>query len=160
MIIRLIRSKGVGIYFCTQSPSDIPDKVLGQLGLKIEHALRAFTAKDRKDIKLASENYPESDFYKIEDMVTSLGIGEAFVTVLGEKGNPTELVHTKIRPPESRMGTITETEINDFMTNSTLKEKYNKVLDSESAFEILNKRLQDKNNYPEDEDTKDRKQQR
>ena len=93
-IIKLIRSKGVGVFFCTQNPTDVPDSVLAQLGLKVQHALRAFTAKDRKQIKLISENYPISEFYKTEDLLTSLGIGEAAITVLNEKGSPTPLAAT------------------------------------------------------------------
>jgi DNA helicase HerA-like ATPase len=84
-IVKLIRSKGIGIYFCTQNPMDVPASVLAQLGLKIQHALRAFTAADRKVIKQTSENYPETSFYKTEDLITQLGIGEALVTILNEK---------------------------------------------------------------------------
>jgi DNA helicase HerA-like ATPase len=98
MTIKLIRSKGVGIFFITQSPTDIPASILGQLGTKVQHALRAFTAKDRKDIKTASENYPLSDFYVVDELITQLGIGEAFISGLDEKGRPTELVSTIIRP--------------------------------------------------------------
>lgn len=85
MVIKLIRSKGVGIFFCTQNPIDIPASILAQLGLKIQHALRAFTANDRNAIKKASQNFPETDFYTVADDITTLGIGEAFVTVLDEK---------------------------------------------------------------------------
>ncbi|HDR67503.1 MAG TPA: DUF853 family protein, partial [Bacteroidaceae bacterium] len=97
IIVKLIRSKGVGVFFCTQNPADIPNDVLAQLGLKVQHALRAFTAKDRKDIKRVAENYPISEFYKTEDVITSLGIGEALVTALNEKGIPTPLAVTYIR---------------------------------------------------------------
>ena len=92
-IIKLIRSKGIGIFFCTQNPMDVPASVLAQLGLKVQHALRAFTAADRKVIKQTAENYPETEFYKTEDLITQLGIGEALVTMLNEKGIPTPLVH-------------------------------------------------------------------
>ena len=95
-VIKLIRSKGIGIFFCTQNPMDIPASVLGQLGMKIQHALRAFTAVDRKAIKQAAENYPETAFYKTEDLITQLGIGEALITLLDEKGIPTPLVHTML----------------------------------------------------------------
>ena len=91
-IVKLIRSKGIGIYFVTQNPKDIPSDVLSQLGLKIQHALRAFTAKDRKAIKLAAENYPDSDYYDTAKVLTELGIGEALVSALNEKGVPTPLV--------------------------------------------------------------------
>ena len=90
-VIKLIRSKGIGIYFCTQNPMDVPASVLGQLGLKIQHALRAFTAADRQVIKQTAQNYPETTFYKTEDLITQLGIGEALVTLLNEKGIPTPL---------------------------------------------------------------------
>ncbi|MEO0470988.1 MAG: helicase HerA-like domain-containing protein [Bacteroidota bacterium] len=140
-IIKLIRSKGVGIYFCTQNPTDVPDAVLGQLGLKIQHALRAFTAKDRKAIKLAVQNFPETDFYDTEELITQLGIGEAFVTVLNEKGIPTPLVHTMLRAPQSRMDVLTDGEIKDIIDDSSLVREYNKEVDRESAYEILNEKI-------------------
>ncbi|MBN2261441.1 MAG: DUF853 family protein, partial [Prolixibacteraceae bacterium] len=110
MTIKLIRSKGIGIFFITQSPTDIPASVLGQLGTKVQHALRAFTAKDRKDIKSASENYPSTDFYVVNQLITQLGTGEAFISGLDEKGRPTELAHTLMRPPYSRMDVLNEQE--------------------------------------------------
>jgi DNA helicase HerA-like ATPase len=143
-IIKLIRSKGVGIYFCTQNPADIPDSILGQLGMKIQHALRAFTANDRKAIKLAAENYPETDYYDTEELLTALGIGEAFVTVLHEKGTPTPLAATMLRAPESRMNILTESEIDNLISRSELAAKYNKEVDRESAFEILSGKILDK----------------
>ncbi|HEV8079949.1 MAG TPA: helicase HerA-like domain-containing protein, partial [Chitinophagaceae bacterium] len=100
-VIKLIRSKGIGIYFCTQNPMDVPASVLAQLGLKIQHSLRAFTAMDRKAIKQTAQNYPETDFYKTEDLITQLGIGEALVTLLNEKGIPTPLAATMILAPRS-----------------------------------------------------------
>ena len=135
--IKLIRSKGVGIFFITQNPADIPDSILGQLGMKVQHALRAFTAKDQKAIKLAAENFPISEYYNIEKTLTSMGIGEALVTVLNEKGIPTPLAHTMMRPPLSRIGVLTGDELNDIIDNSEIKEKYEKVVDRESAYEIL-----------------------
>jgi len=140
-IIKLIRSKGVGIFFCTQNPIDIPDSVLSQLGLKVQHALRAFTAKDRKEIKLISENYPISDYYKTEDLLTSLGIGEAAISVLNEKGNPTPLAATLLCAPRSRMDILTPQEIDGITGSSQLIKKYNEVIDRESAFEILTQKL-------------------
>ncbi|MCO5233390.1 MAG: DUF853 domain-containing protein [Chitinophagales bacterium] len=142
-VVKLIRSKGVGVFFCTQSPSDIPSGVLGQLGLKIQHALRAFTAKDRKDIKLVAENYPISDFYKVDETITRMGIGEAFVTALNEKGIPTPLVHTLMTSPESRMDIINEEEKARILSNSVLFHKYNQVINRESAYEILSKKIED-----------------
>lgn len=140
-IIKLIRSKGVGIFFVTQSPTDIPEDVLGQLGMKIQHALRAFTAKDRKDIKLAAENFPESEFYNVEDKLTAMGIGEALVTVLNEKGIPTPLVHTLLRAPQSRMDILSKDEINDIVSSSKLVAEYNKEINRESAAEILSEKI-------------------
>lgn len=140
-IIKLIRSKGVGIYFCTQNPQDVPPSILGQLGLKIQHALRAFTANDRRDIKKTAENYPLSDFYKTEDLLTSLGIGEAIVTVLNEKGVPTQLAHTFMRTPRSRMDVLSPAEIQALVAKSDIAPKYNEEIDSRSAYEIITERL-------------------
>lgn len=140
-IVKLIRSKGVGIFFCTQNPADIPDSVLAQLGMKVQHALRAFTAKDRKAIKLAAENYPLTDFYDTENVLTTLGMGEAFVTVLNEKGNPTPLAATLLSAPASRMDILTTDEINAINSNSFLVKKYNEVIDRDSAFEMLTQKI-------------------
>lgn len=143
VIVKLIRSKGVGLFFVTQNPADIPDDVLGQLGLKIQHALRAFTAKDRKAIKLAAENYPDSEYYDVAKVVTELGIGEALVTVLDEKGIPTPLAHTLLRAPESRMDVLTESEISGILRKSGIIAKYNEKIDRESAHEILSRKLEE-----------------
>lgn len=140
-IVKLIRSKGVGLIFCTQTPTDVPDAVLSQLGLKIQHALRAFTAKDRQAIKLTAQNYPETSFYNVPEYLTSLGTGEAFVTALDNKGRPTPLVATMMRAPMSRMDILTDTEIKALLDKSTLKTKYNEVIDRESAYEILNAKI-------------------
>lgn len=140
-IIKLIRSKGIGIYFITQNPMDIPKGVLAQLGLKIQHALRAFTANDRKAIKETAANYPESDFYDIATLLTSLGIGEALVTALNEKGIPTPLASTVLRAPESRMNILEEAEIAALNAQSKLVKKYQETLDRESAYEILNQKI-------------------
>ncbi len=141
-IIKLIRSKGVGIFFVTQNPNDVPDEVLGQLGMKIQHALRAFTAKDRKAIKLTAQNYPITDYYDTEELLTSLGIGEAFVTALNEKGIPTPLVHCLLRAPQSRMDILSDEEIDSIIEDSSIINKYNKEIDRESAYEILNKKIE------------------
>lgn len=140
-IVKLIRSKGVGLIFCTQTPTDVPDAVLSQLGLKIQHALRAFTAKDRQAIKLTAQNYPETSFYNVPEYLTSLGTGEAFVTALDSKGRPTPLVATMMRAPMSRMDILTDTEIKALLDKSVLKAKYNEVIDRESAYEILNAKI-------------------
>ena len=142
-IIKLIRSKGVGVYFITQNPMDIPKGVLAQLGLKIQHALRAFTANDRQAINQTADNYPTSEFYKTEEVLTSLGIGEALVTALNEKGIPTPLVATMMRAPESRMDILSEDEIAEINSNSKLVEKYAENIDRESAYEILTKKITD-----------------
>ncbi len=154
-IIKLIRSKGIGIFFCTQNPMDVPASVLAQLGLKVQHALRAFTAADRKVIKQTAENYPETEFYKTDDLITQLGIGEALVTMLNEKGIPTPLVHCMLRPPQSRMDILTEAEIDSLVSKSKIAAKYNKEVDSESAYEILNAKLNEA--AKEDEQLKQRK---
>jgi uncharacterized protein len=145
--IKLIRSKGVGIMLVTQSPDDIPAEILGQLGLKIQHALRAFTAKDRKAIKLAAENYPLSDFYVADELITKMGIGEAMVTALDEKGMPTELVHALMRPPFSRMDILSENEMQSIVRGSELVDKYNRDMDRESAYEILSDRMAEQDEY-------------
>ncbi len=144
-IIKLIRSKGVGIYFCTQNPTDIPDAVLSQLGLKVQHALRAFTAKDRKMIKLTAENYPISEYYKTDEVLTSLGIGEALISGLDEKGVPTPLAATLLSAPKSRMDILNDTEIDELVSGSKLIPKYNKSIDRESAYEMLNEKLSEAN---------------
>ncbi|MCB0687623.1 MAG: DUF853 family protein [Saprospiraceae bacterium] len=141
-IIKLIRSKGVAIIFVTQNPADIPNDVLGQLGMKIQHALRAFTASDRKAIKLAAQNFPISEYYDVDQMLTELGIGEALVSVLDEKGRPTPLVHTMLRAPQSRMDILSPSEINYIVRESQLTQKYNEEIDRDSAYEILNDKIQ------------------
>jgi DNA helicase HerA-like ATPase len=140
-IVKLIRSKGIGIYFITQNPMDVPSGVLAQLGLKIQHALRAFTANDRKAIKQTADNYPTSDYYNTSEILTSLGIGEALVTALNEKGIPTPLAATMLRAPMSRMDILTESEIQNINNKSKLVKKYSELIDRESAYEMLNKKI-------------------
>lgn len=141
-MVKLIRSKGVGLFFCTQVPGDVPDAVLSQLGLKIQHALRGFTAKDRKQIQKAVENYPISRFYKADEVITQLGIGEAFVTALNEKGIPTPLAYAHMRSPNSRMDILSEGEILALVSGSKLVSKYAQDVDKESAFEILSEKME------------------
>lgn len=141
-IVKLIRSKGVGLYFVTQNPTDVPDAVLSQLGLKVQHALRAFTAKDRKAIKLTAENYPISEYYKTDEVLTSLGIGEALVSALNEKGIPTPLAVTMLRAPMSRMDILEDHELKGLVDDSKLVRKYNEEIDRESAYELLNKKIE------------------
>jgi DNA helicase HerA-like ATPase len=141
-IVKLIRSKGVGLYFVTQNPTDVPEGVLSQLGLKIQHALRAFTAKDRKAIKLAAQNYPDTDYYDTAQILTSLGTGEALVSALDEKGRPTPLAATMMRAPMSRMDILTPRELQNLLDDSKLVLKYNEEIDRESAYEMLNKKIE------------------
>tara|TARA_R110000796_G_scaffold67449_3_gene154735 strand:- start:60315 stop:61922 length:1608 start_codon:yes stop_codon:yes gene_type:complete len=141
-IVKLIRSKGIGVYFVTQNPTDVPNDVLAQLGLKIQHALRAFTAKDRKAIKLTAENYPESEFYNTTEVLTSLGTGEALITALDEKGRPTPLAATMLRAPMSRMDILTDSELKTLIDKSKLVRKYGEIIDRESAYEILNDKIE------------------
>lgn len=141
-IVKLIRSKGIGLYFVTQNPTDVPDAVLSQLGLKVQHALRAFTAKDRKAIKLTAENYPLSDYYKTDEVLTQLGIGEALISALNEKGIPTPLARTMLRAPMSRMDILTDDELTNLLKASKLIPKYNETTDRESAYEMLTEKIE------------------
>jgi len=153
-IVKLIRSKGIGLFFVTQNPKDVPEDVLAQLGLKVQHALRAFTAKDRKAIKLASENYPDSEYYDVDETLTQLGIGEAFISVLNEKGRPTPLAATMMRAPMSRMDILTDKELKQLIENSRLFYKYNEDIDRESAYEILSDKIEKINEREEVEEKK------
>jgi hypothetical protein len=126
-VIKLIRSKGVAIIFCTQTPLDISPSVLGQLGFKIQHALRAFTPKDRKAVKLMAENFPSTEFYNLEEDLTTLAIGEAFITVLNEKGVPTPVIKTMLAPPVSRMSILSDEELMLSVKSSPIYKKYPKV---------------------------------
>lgn len=155
-IVKLIRSKGIGLYFVTQNPTDVPDAVLSQLGLKVQHALRAFTAKDRKAIKLTAENYPDSEFYDTKEVLTSLGIGEALISALDEKGRPTPLAATLLRAPMSRMDVLTDGELKKVLKASQLITKYNKDIDRESAYEILNEKIEKAQEEAEKEKAKPR----
>ncbi len=163
-IIKLIRSKGVGLIFVTQNPGDIPESILGQLGMKVQHALRAFTANDRKAIKSASENYPESNFYNTSQLLTELGIGEAFVTALNEKGIPTALVQVMMCAPASRMDVLTEGEMAKITKASEIYEYYNEEINRESAAEILTKKIeeaiQDEEQIETRSDTSSRRQEK
>ncbi|MDP5061617.1 MAG: DUF853 domain-containing protein [Maribacter sp.] len=150
-IVKLIRSKGIGLYFVTQNPTDVPNDVLSQLGLKVQHALRAFTARDRKAIKLTAENYPESEYYDTKEVLTSLGIGEALISALDEKGRPTPLAATLLRAPMSRMDVLTDEELKKVNDRSSLVKKYSEVIDRESAYEILNEKIVDAEKLAEKE---------
>ncbi len=137
--VRLIRSKGVGVYFITQTPKDVPSEILGQLGNRVQHALRAFTPEDAKALKATVSTFPKSQFYDMETLLTGMGIGEAAVTILSESGVPTPVVHTWMTPPVSRMGPADD--IDGKAKASTLWAKYGTRVDNESAREILAARL-------------------
>ncbi|HXJ32554.1 MAG TPA: helicase HerA-like domain-containing protein [Candidatus Eisenbacteria bacterium] len=136
-VVRLVRSKGVGIFFVTQSPKDIPPDILGQLGNRVQHALRAFTADDEKALKAAARTFPKTPFYDIEQTLTSLGTGEALVTVLSPNGTPTPPFATRIVPPASRMGPLTDAEMGQRIGSSAQVKKYSQAVDRESAEEKL-----------------------
>ncbi|BCA94051.1 ATPase [Legionella antarctica] len=136
-MVKLIRSKGIGLIFCTQTPNDIPENILSQLGLKIQHALRAFTAKDRKAMKLVAQNFPPSTHYQTEQLLTALGIGEALVSGLDGKGQPTPLIQCMIRAPESRMGVLTEQELAQVIGSSALYPRYSQRQERPSAKDVL-----------------------
>ncbi|MCF6194059.1 MAG: DUF853 domain-containing protein, partial [Kangiellaceae bacterium] len=139
-VARLVRSKGVGIYFCTQSPGDIPESILGQLANKVQHALRSYTPKDKKIIKAAADSFRPNPNFKTEDVITQLGVGEALVSTLNEDGAPSVVDKVKIAPPRCRMGPATDGERKQVMSRSPIGSKYDKDLDKESAAEKLQAR--------------------
>ncbi|MGH7002815.1 MAG: helicase HerA-like domain-containing protein [Alphaproteobacteria bacterium] len=136
-VTRLIRSKGVGVYYCTQNPLDVPDIVLGQLGNRVQHALRAFTVRDQKAVKAAAETFRINPRLDVEKAIGELGVGEALVSTLDAKGTPTPVERTLIRPPESRLDVIADEERKAAITNSGLSETYGEDVDRESAYELL-----------------------
>ncbi len=140
-VVRLIRSKGVGIFFVTQSPKDVPADVLAQLGHRVQHALRAFTPDDEKALKAAARTFPKTDLYDVEETLTTLGIGEALVTVLGPRGVPTPPFATRLIPPASRMGPLTEPEFAERLGASPQIRKYAQPIDRDSAREMLARRM-------------------
>ncbi len=142
-VIRLIRSKGVGVFFCTQLTQDIPATVLSQLGNRVHHVIRAFTPNDVSALKMTIKTFPKSDFYDLEQQFTKLGIGQAFITVLNEKGIPTETVVTHLAPPASVMGPLSSSEYQVQLDQSEFYKKYRETIDPKSAFEILNDRMQE-----------------
>ncbi|MBF0471056.1 MAG: DUF853 family protein [Gammaproteobacteria bacterium] len=139
-VVRLIRSKGVGIYFVTQSPLDIPEEVLGQLGLKIQHALRAFSPKDLKAVRSVAQSFPANPAFDTAEVITDLGIGEALVSALDDQGRPQMVTRTLIRPPESRIGPLAEDERRQRLQRSPFSGRYDQVVDRQSAYEILKQR--------------------
>ncbi len=139
-VVRLIRSKGVGVFFITQTPADIPVNIAGQLGNRIQHALRAFTPKDQKAVRTAAQTLRSNPALDVEAVISQLGVGEALVSVLDEKGQPTMVERVLIAPPQSRIGPLIEEERQQHLSRSPLASKYNSVLDRESAYELLQKR--------------------
>ena len=139
-VVRLVRSKGVGVFFVTQNPLDIPDTVLGQLGNRIQHALRAYTPRDQKAVQAAAETFRENPKLKVVDVITELGIGEALVSFLDEKGRPSIVERAWICPPQSQIGPITPEQRQALLANSLVAGQYEKVVDRESAFEKLKAR--------------------
>ena len=141
-VARLIRSKGVGVYFITQNPADVPEDILGQLGNRIQHALRAFTAKDRKQLRAAAETYRENPRFETEVAIREVGVGEAVTSMLEKKGVPGVVERTLIRPPSSQLGPITDAERLEVMKKSPVVRKYEELKDRASAYEILAKRAE------------------
>ncbi|RYZ84242.1 MAG: DUF853 family protein, partial [Proteobacteria bacterium] len=148
-VVRLIRSKGIGIYFISQSPADIPDNVLGQLGNRIQHALRAFTPKDQQAVRIAAQTFRPNLAFSTESAITELGIGEALVSVLDEKGSPTPVERILIAPPASRIGPLNDSERLEVMARSPYKTVYEQPVDRESAYEILKGRVDQKSKIEE-----------
>ena len=141
-VVKLVRSKGVGVYFCTQNPIDIPDAVLSQLSNRVQHALRAYTPRDQKAVKVAAETFRANPAFSTEEVITQLGIGEALVSVLEDGGVPSMVARTLIRPPSSRVGPLTPDERKSVMATSPVGIAYDQVIDRESAFETLSKRTE------------------
>ncbi len=141
-VARLIRSKGVGVYFCTQNPADVPDDILGQLGNRVQHALRAFTARDRKELHQAAQTYRDNPRFDIEDTIREVGVGEALTSMLEAKGATGMAERTLIRPPSSKLGPIDPVQRAAVMANSPIAGKYEAAIDRESAYEVLAKRAE------------------
>ena len=139
-VVRLIRSKGVGVYFVTQSPSDVPEDVLGQLGNRVQHALRAFTPKDQKAVRVAAETFRPNPAFKTDEVITELAVGEGLVSVLGDNGVPSIVQRTLVQPPASRLGPVSDAERRAVIAGSPVGSRYEKMVDRESAFELLTQR--------------------
>ncbi|MBN9060874.1 MAG: ATPase [Rhizobiales bacterium 65-9] len=141
-VVRLIRSKGVGIYFVSQNPLDVPDTVLGQLGNRLQHALRAFTPRDQKAVQTAAQTFRQNPKFSTAEAITQLAVGEALVSVLEGKGTPTMVERTLVHPPAGRVGPLKPEERRDVMARSVVRGKYDTEIDNESAYELLQKRRQ------------------
>lgn len=141
-VVRLIRSKGVGVYFCSQNPDDIPGEILGQLGNRVQHALRAFTPRDQKAVRAAAETFVPNPGLNVTETITTLGVGEALVSTLGERGIPQPVQRTLISPPRCRMGPLTPEERAEVRNRSPVGARYDNVVDRESAYEMLKKQAE------------------
>lgn len=139
-VVRLIRSKGVGVYFITQSPDDVPESVLGQLGNRVQHALRAFTPKQQKAIRDAAQTYRPNPAFKVEDVITAMGVGEALISTLEGKGEPSIVQRVLVRPPSSKLGPVTDSTRQMIMKSSAMGRKYDQGIDNHSAYEVLQER--------------------
>ncbi len=139
-VVRLIRSKGVGVFFVTQYPNDVPDEVIGQLGNRIQHALRAFTPRDRKALRAAAETFRENPAFDTEEVIGQLGVGEALISTLDAKGVPSMVERTLMAPPRSQFGPVDEKRRAELISRSPLKSAYEQTIDRESAYEMLQKR--------------------
>lgn len=159
-VIRLIRSKGVGVFFCTQLTQDVPATVLSQLGNRVHHVIRAFTPNDVKALKETIKTFPRSEFYDMEQQFTQLGTGQAFITVLNEKGIPTETVVTHLTPPASLMGPLASVEYESHLQQSDLYKKYQETVDPQSAFEILEARVREQKQDEQPKQTANRRQEK
>jgi uncharacterized protein len=154
-VVRLVRSKGVGVFFITQNPRDVPAEILGQLGHRVQHALRAFTPDDEKALRSAARTFPKTSFYDVEETLTTLGIGEALVTTLSPAGIPTQPFATRMVPPSSRMGPLTADELRQRLAASEQVRRYAQAIDRESAREMLEARMaeqaeaQPKDDFPD-----------
>lgn len=155
-VVRLIRSKGVGVYFVTQSPMDLPDDVLGQLGNRIQHALRAYTPADRKKVVTAAETFRQNPNFDTVEAITELGTGEALISCLDEKGRPGIVERAFILPPQSQFGTIDDSLRNQIIASSLVYKKYNKEIDRESAYEIIKGKTEQK--LEKDREVKEREE--
>jgi len=141
-VVRLIRSKGVGVFFVTQNPLDIPDDVLGQLGNRVQHALRAFTPSDQKAVRVAAQTFRPNPKLDTAQVISELGVGEALVSFLDEKGRPLPVERALVRPPNSQIGPLTETQRQEHMGRSPFRGRYDNAVDRESAYELLQKRAE------------------
>ncbi|HPD86273.1 MAG TPA: DUF853 family protein, partial [Proteiniphilum sp.] len=160
-IVRLIRSKGVGVYFCTQNPADIPERILGQLGNRVQHALRAYTPNDQKAVRVAANTFRANPAFSTEEAITQLNTGEALVSFLNEKGAPQMVERANILPPQGQIGPITEGERDQLMRSSLIFGVYEKLIDRESAFEILSQKqelLEEERRQAEEEKERIRRQ--